>query len=511
MIEFDGGLFLQHVIQKTFQRCCEASSHQQARKYVSFGTFSDHEEDNDLNFSSFSLIYLDQLVPTSSSSLNTQQQGTKIKTSNSPQQLKTKLEKAVKHFVDVLTRVLCSREWKVEPPQFVNILSSRLLFVKDRQQFSLVHLACDTNQVQLLEWIQMYSSETSVNCSTVVNTHVERIDVKDSTLWSLKDSNGLEPLFYAVNSSSKDCVAFLCSKSSVREEQLNLRRDGFGNLPIIASFKKGDYDMCDLLQLFGAKIDLCGGLAFGMGLQETLMHYAMRKRDIKAVRYLACHSSKAILKKNHRDETPLFQCLNDKRGMYTSSEEEVTTTNFGGKGGCDGCAVTIPNHVFFLSTILDEGKTLFGEEQFHKALLSKNSFGRNLLMESIVMNDFEVTRMICSFLLSHYGLSASSYLFIPAGGGDTSNITFLNQLIDDRDFEDSTIFHIASRYIGSYLSITNSTVRDIFKLLKELFVVTQKSNQSLKDFLKNNPSKYYRLSSGSKSLSKSIKFWIKLE
>ncbi|KAG2379156.1 hypothetical protein C9374_007794 [Naegleria lovaniensis] len=461
---------------------------------------SKDQEDACLNVSSFSLIYLDHLVPSlGQKQLNSNQQ----------------LEKAIIYFVDTLIRALCSREWNMPYHQFINVLSSRVLFVKDRQQFSLVHLACDTNRVNLLEWIQLYSSDNlrndnSVNSNTV-NRNVNNTMDQNCLLWSVKDSNGLEPLFYAVNSGAKDCVAFLCSQKSVREEQLNLRRDCFGNLPIVSAFKRRDYEMCDLLQLFGAQIDLSGGLTFGMGVQESLMHYAMRKKDIQAVRYLALHSSKTILKKNHRGEIPLFHCLKDKRGMFRDSEEEVTTTNFGGKGGCDGCAVTVPSHVYFLSTILEEGKTLFGQEQFHKALLSKNGFGRNILMESIVMNDLEVTRVICNFLLSRYGFSAASNMHLPAGGGDSGNLNFLKQLIHDRDLEDSTIFHIAFRYIGCYLSITNSTIREIFKLLKELFAVTQPSKQSLKDFMKSNPSKYHKLSSGSKSISKSINLWIKLE
>ena len=223
-------------------------------------------------------------------------------------------------------------------------------------------------------------------------------------LWSIVDNQSSSPLMYAVHSGSHDASVFLCSQPTV-QNQLNFTRDKFGNLPIVLALKKRDFELCDILQLFGAKIDTIGGVQLG----ESLLHSALRERDVTTAEYLIRKNPKIILKKNQRDEIPLFRCLTDNRP--TSVNKLITISLPGDSQKSPSLRSNrvsirethkVGEHSLALSQFLQKSTEWIDIELIEKSISSKNSFGRNLLLEAVAINDVDSTKVICEFISQNY-------------------------------------------------------------------------------------------------------------
>ncbi|KAG2378427.1 hypothetical protein C9374_008066 [Naegleria lovaniensis] len=330
-------------------------------------------------------------------------------------------------------------------PDVVDYLTRDLRYSSKLQKCSLIHLAARNNRVELLQWMkrcccdkkcvlkpipkvsmtcsdkkELPSSSPMFECSfnpfkrlsrnfgrnfNIATQHVEHDDHQNSQhsksclarqhqLWSVQDQNLATPLFYTCyDYSSVEAAAFLLSQPTVAK-QLNHHHDDHGNLPITIGFRNKNFKLCDLLVLFGARIDVTSGL-----LGESLLHRVCRDGDIDSVKYLAQHSSKIILKRNQRDECALFACITDLRTKAPSSSP---TGLFLSVNQADsplsarkGSIVVSENSCNLLHNILINGVDLFGKDIFEKAVQMKNSFGQNLLMKSIVYNDLEAMKVIC--------------------------------------------------------------------------------------------------------------------
>ncbi|KAF0973400.1 hypothetical protein FDP41_008104 [Naegleria fowleri] len=351
---------------------------------------------------------------------------------------------------------LTTQKW-LTGPQVVEYVTNQLIFPQCLN-CSLVHLAARYNKVDILHWLQscccdekcshhhlnnsnslsLLSSlqnssqeESHLNDARCQSQHSKECLLRQEHLWSLHDLNNATPLFYAclgsktsdlsnVNCSDHslnaldpaqtnqnssglqnmdmaiadhESVVFLLSQPIVKEKQLNYHLDSHGNQPIVIALRKRDYALCDLLILFGATLNVTVGL--GIGISESLLHFAMRERDLKLVRYIGSQSQKTILKRNQRDENALFACLRDFRSNQHNSSGRVNSN--------------LSMHAEFFKEILQQGPSIFGNEHFHKALLLKNSFGRNLLHEAIVLNDLECMKALCHYLvLSNQQVSSNS-------------------------------------------------------------------------------------------------------
>ncbi|KAG2379147.1 hypothetical protein C9374_007785 [Naegleria lovaniensis] len=331
-----------------------------------------------------------------------------------------------------------SSKW-LTGPQVVEYVTNHLTFPQCHN-CSLVHLAARYNKVDILNLLQscccdqtcsspntsnsllssfQNSSQESFDAANHHHHHSKECLHRQEHLWSLHDSNNSTPLFYAclasktselsnvspsvepsfmdpaqsnyspgmynadVANADHECVVFLLSQQAVKEKQLNYHLDSHGNLPIVIALRRKDYVLSDLLILFGAKLSVTVGL--GIGVSESLLHFAMRERDLKLVRYIGTQCQKTILKRNQRDENALFACLRDFRSNQHNSSGRVNSN--------------LSMHAEFLKQVLTSGPSIFGNDNFHKALLTKNSFGRNLLHESIVLNDLECMKAICHYLV----------------------------------------------------------------------------------------------------------------
>nr|CAG4714635.1 unnamed protein product [Naegleria fowleri] len=350
----------------------------------------------------------------------------------------------------------------VTVPDVVEYLTNHLKYSSKFQQCSLVHLAARHNRVELLQWmkrcccdkkcvfkpIQKISISANSNGDkkeapslspmfefssnpfkrfsrnfgrnfNIATQHVEYDEhqnsqhskaclAKQHQLWSVKDQNLATPLFYACyDYSSIEAAAFLLSQPTVSSKQLNHHHDHHGNLPITIGFRNKNFKLCDLLVLFGARIDVTSGL-----LGESLLHRVCRDGgDIESVKYLAQHSPKIILKRNQRDENALFACIADLRtkahsssptGLFLSGHPSTDSRLLARKSTL---LVSDTSSCHLLHHILDQGLELFGKEIFEKAVQMKNSFGHNILMKSIVYNDIEAMKVICLDISNYCQLS----------------------------------------------------------------------------------------------------------
>ncbi|KAG2378871.1 hypothetical protein C9374_008019 [Naegleria lovaniensis] len=234
---------------------------------------------------------------------------------------------------------------------------------------NIVHLAAKTNQADCLSHIiskaccdeKCGGGSHSVDCQRKTNVLLSSVDKQNAT-----------PLFYGIQAASPNICTYLCSFKVV-QDQLNMHADRYGFLPIHIALKRKDFDMCDTLQLFGAKLETTVGM--GVGLGESVLHVAVRDKSIETVEYLAKTKPGILLKKNQQEENALFACLTDFRGMRT---KKLVTS--------------------FLSTLLPTGSSLFGSDAFERAILQKNAHGRNILMESIAKNDMSSLYAILEYL-----------------------------------------------------------------------------------------------------------------
>ncbi|KAG2377945.1 hypothetical protein C9374_008567 [Naegleria lovaniensis] len=224
---------------------------------------------------------------------------------------------------------------------------------------------------------------------------------RQKNLWTTLDSISASPLLYAVQYGAHEACVFLCSQPAV-QSQINFTRDRFGNLPIVLALKKKDFVLCDLLQLFGAKFDMIGSVALG----ESLLHTALRELDIVTSEYLVKKNPKIILKKNQRDEIALFRALRDFRP--TGINKQMTVSIPGNpnsppkktlvKTNIVRDSNTLGNHAVTLREFLEKGPEWLGEDLLEKAITCKNSFGRNILLESVAINDIDSTKVLCGYI-----------------------------------------------------------------------------------------------------------------
>nr|CAG4718409.1 unnamed protein product [Naegleria fowleri] len=381
----------------------------------------------------------------------------------------------------------------------------------DHHDCTLIHAAAKYNQVEMLQWLLTGDIAKCSSQSTITSSACDEISVEadsgntssnqqqysaftsprssiQAQLLSTKDKYDATPIFYACQSSANDACAYLCSFKVV-QEQLNTSHDRYGYLPLYISLKKKDYEMCDLLQLFGAKIDVL------IGNSETFLHHAVREKDLQMIEYIAAIKPSLLLRKNQREENPLFSCLNDGRGgrkrkkraeisATTNSDLEFldvadkfgsifseTSDSFLLGNGSEGSAqssltltslsssVHTPQYAnstsalvmndhpheddkLFVSTFLFKGTTIFGVETFEKAFLQKNAFGRNIFMECAVLNDLKTMNHLIAFLKDYCANSSSD--------------RFITLLLTETDQQHRNILHLAvdtcAKQAGSWIS-----------------------------------------------------------
>ncbi|KAF0982992.1 hypothetical protein FDP41_010970 [Naegleria fowleri] len=234
---------------------------------------------------------------------------------------------------------------------------------------NIVHLAAKSNQAECLSHI---ISKACCDEKCGAGLHSADCQRKTNVILSSVDKQNATPLFYGIQAGSPTICTYLCSFKIV-QDQLNMHADRYGFLPIHIALKRKDFDMCDTLQLFGAKLETTVGM--GVGLGESVLHVAVRDKSIETVEYLAKTKPGILLKKNQQEENALFACLTDFRGMRT---KKLVTS--------------------FLSTLLPTGSSLFGADAFERAILQKNAHGRNVLMESIAKNDMSSLYAILEYL-----------------------------------------------------------------------------------------------------------------
>ncbi|KAG2386161.1 hypothetical protein C9374_002607 [Naegleria lovaniensis] len=382
----------------------------------------------------------------------------------------------------------------------------------DHHDCTLIHAAAKYNQVEMLQWlltgdIAKCSSQSTVTSNVSDENSVEADSGKSSSsqqhsaftsprssiqaqLLSTKDNHDATPIFYACQTSAHDACAYLCSFKVV-QEQLNTSHDRYGYLPLYISLKKKDYELCDLLQLFGAKIDVL------IGNSETFLHHAVREKDLQMVEYIAKIKPSLLLRKNQREENPLFSCLSDGRGgrkrkkraeisaatnsdldfldvadkfgsMFSETSDSYLLGN-GSEGsaqssltlGSLSSSIHTPQYAnststlalvsvdhsheddkLFVSTFLFKGTMIFGVETFEKAFLQKNAFGRNIIMECAVLNDIKAMNHLFAFLKDYCTNSSSD--------------RFITLLLTETDQQHRNILHLAvdtcAKQAGSWIS-----------------------------------------------------------
>ena len=294
---------------------------------------------------------------------------------------------------------------------------------------------------------------------------------RQQLLWNTPDNQSCLPLMYSVQEGAKEACVFLCSQASV-QSQINFSRDRYGNLPIVMALKKKDYDLCDLLQLFGAKLDVtCGVGALG----ESLMHSALRERDIKALEYLARNNPKVILKKNQRDEVPLFRSLKDFRMAVTNTACVVNVPGYSQpknlphqRASCNGprSSSSTNEHAKILEELLNRSEDWFGRELLEKALACKNSYGRSLFMEAVAINDVESTRVIAKFIATSLSKGCSRKLY--------EDLVFDRERINSANIlhiAAQMVDHVAKQNISDYLYVLEG-FRWLTMWLEETFLST---------------------------------------
>ena len=322
------------------------------------------------------------------------------------------------------------------------------------QNASVVHLAAKYNHVDILQWLLECCCDH--DCSKDSPTgetaeHSKKCKQRQAKLWVLQDKQEMTPLFYGVGGNdlgekAHDACVFLCSQPSVQEKQLNFIPDQYGNLPIVLALKRKDYELCDMLQLFGAKLDITVGVGI---LGESLLHGAFRDCNMDMSQYICKYMPRLLLKKNQREEHALFACLRDYRTINTHSSNsssnllDLTEKKTRVERRMSNLVVINKNtsgkYYLFLKDILSNGTTLFGTELFEKALLMKNSFGYNVLMQAVCFNDVDCVKTICKFLFEYTLKNPDKFKFV-------------SSMVFDRDKEGKTIFHISMDFAVRMMS-----------------------------------------------------------
>jgi len=267
-----------------------------------------------------------------------------------------------------------------------------------------LHLAAKHNQLEVLQYLMGTCCDD--NCAT--DKHSFDCQRKMNALLSSVDKQNATPLFYAIQSGGHNACGYICSFKSV-QESLNIHSDRYGFLPLHLAFKRKDWELCETLQLFGAKLDTTVGI--GVGLGESVLHVAVRDKSMDSVEYLAKTKPGLLLKKNQQEENALFSCLTDFRGMRT---KKIVSS--------------------FLSTLLPRGGSLFEIDAFERAIMQKNAHGRNILMEAIAKNDMSSLFAILEYLSNEK--SKTKNRIIPI-------------LINEHDSQQKNIIHLCVQSVFS--------------------------------------------------------------
>jgi len=345
-------------------------------------------------------------------------------------------------------------------PHVIDFVSE--LTFSEYNNCSLVHLAARYNHIEILYWLTECCCDEGCIKSPKGNTpptppsenisHSKRCMSRQKKLWFMQDGQGLTPLFYCVAPSADvehahDSCVFLCSQPDVQERQINYSPDQHGNLPIVIALRRGDFALCDILQLFGAKLDVTVGVGV---LGESLLHGALRDQNMDMTEYLCKHLTRLVLKRNQKEENALFACLRDFRSGNTpssnSSSNLLELSVVRRKENCNtekrrSSTESLPTrkgskHCQFLKEILTKGTTLFGVETFEKALSMKNSFGNNLLMQAVVYNDVDSFKTICRFLFEYCNKSVNR----------AEKAKLLSLIAFDRNKDGKNILHLSIEF-----------------------------------------------------------------
>lgn len=283
-----------------------------------------------------------------------------------------------------------------------NIIHSRLGEMKS----TLVHIAARHNRVDILDWLKNSCCDEGCvhnNESTGTVEHSESCKQRSWALWTCPDVNGVTPLCYACSGcssgSSHDSCVFLLMQLQQQDENNSFihQLDRFGNGALVSAFKKKDFALCDLLMLFGASVEGNHG-----PFAESLLHSAVKEFEISKVEYIAKHAPKLLLKKNQREDTPLFCFLKDYRSTQARSAT-ITSGDYHKQGLSpvrNMVNKTAPKEQrsMFINQLLIGGCEMFGKELFEKALIAKNQHGRNILSDAVVFGDNTAIKAILQYL-----------------------------------------------------------------------------------------------------------------
>ncbi|EFC41091.1 hypothetical protein NAEGRDRAFT_58906 [Naegleria gruberi] len=340
----------------------------------------------------------------------------------------------------------------------------------EHQDCNLVHIAAKSNQVDILQWLltgevahHIDAQQSPFEESNFTESSSPRSPLVNQLLLAT-DNHDATPIFYACQSGAQDACVYLCSFKCV-QDQLNTQHDKYGYLPLYIALKRKDYDLCDLLQLFGAKVDVL------VGNSETLLHYAVREKDIQMVEYLAKIKPNLLLRKNQREENPLFSLLSDSRGgrrrkkrtdtisdlefadstdkfmlgsLVSDNESYLNgsvssggsfsvgslgNSNYSSQQNVNANNEIVEEEKMFFATFLFKGTLIFGVDTFEKSFLQKNSFGRNIIMECVVLNDMKAFSTLSQFLKDYCATTGTD--------------RFVNLLVTETDQQQRNLIHLA--------------------------------------------------------------------
>ncbi|KAL9642938.1 hypothetical protein ABK040_010631 [Willaertia magna] len=305
--------------------------------------------------------------------------------------------------------------------KLIQLIGNSKLHFKNENNCTLVHLAAKFENIEILEWFLQNCCDE--NCT--LQNHSTNCQNCQNYLWNLKDCHRQTPLFYACQSTSEnnnncwentkiykncDSLIFLLSQPIIKNTQLNNYEDKFGHLPIYYIIKRKDLQKLEILNLFGGQLDLLIGIN-----RESILHLSLREFDFEMFCKILNYAPKLIIKKNQRNENCLFSLLIDFRisqvdiengTVFNNNNERHYNNNKINRQQQIKDGIFCGNYLRMerldlLEKILENGFKIVGKELFCKCLLQKNGFGRNLLLESIALNDWEATRIICCFLLEN--------------------------------------------------------------------------------------------------------------
>ncbi|KAF0973027.1 hypothetical protein FDP41_008691 [Naegleria fowleri] len=318
------------------------------------------------------------------------------------------------------------------------------------------------NHVDILHWLldcccdeTCPQSPSTPSSDSMEIQHSNKCISRQKKLWNLQDKQGMTPLYYSVagndlGQKTLDTCAFLCSQPVVQEKQLNFLIDPYGNLPIVLALKRKDLELADMLQLFGAKLDITVGIGV---LGESLLHSSFRDCEVQVSEYIIKAMPRLIFKKNQREEHALFACLRDYRSINTHSsnsssnfleltERKTYSERRQSSLVFTNTATSLTNnnkYFLFLKHVLMNGEQLFGTEIFEKALLMKNAFGNNILMQAVAFNDVDSFKTICRYLFESSMKNAEKR-------------KLLTSLALDKDRDGRTILHLSIDFAIKMLS-----------------------------------------------------------